>query len=48
MVAQTKTRAIENLLMIDREHDFDVIFIATYAPGRSAFNRVERRMVPPQ
>ena len=27
MVAQTKTRAIEKLLMIDREHDFDVIFI---------------------
>ena len=28
------------------EHDLDALFIATNAPGRSAFNRVERRMAP--
>lgn len=28
------------------EHNLDAIFIATNAPGRSAFNRVERRMAP--
>lgn len=28
------------------EHDLDAIFIFTNAPGRSAFNRVERRMAP--
>ncbi|KAL1381516.1 hypothetical protein pipiens_013407 [Culex pipiens pipiens] len=28
------------------EHNLDAIFIATNAPGRSAFNRVERRMSP--
>ena len=26
------------------EHDLDVYFVATNAPGRSAFNRVEKRM----
>ena len=26
------------------EHNFDAYFVATNAPGRSAFNRVERRM----
>lgn len=25
------------------QHDFDALFLATNAPGRSAFNRVERR-----
>ena len=25
-------------------YDFDALFIATNAPGRSAFNRVERKM----
>jgi hypothetical protein len=29
-----------------REHDLDALYIATNAPGRSAFNRVERRMAP--
>lgn len=28
------------------KYDFDAVFIATNAPGRSAFNRVERRMAP--
>ena len=27
-------------------HDLDCLFIATNAPGRSAFNRVERKMAP--
>ena len=27
------------------EHDLDALFVATNALGRSAFNRVERRMV---
>ncbi|GBN78913.1 hypothetical protein AVEN_255368-1, partial [Araneus ventricosus] len=29
-----------------KKHDFDAIFIACNAPGRSAYNRVERRMAP--
>ena len=28
------------------KHDLDALFIATNAPGRSAFNRVERKMAP--
>ena len=28
------------------EHNLDALFIATNAPGRSAFNRVERKMAP--
>ena len=28
------------------EHNRDALFIATNAPGRSAFNRVERKMAP--
>ena len=27
-------------------YDFDALFIATNAPGRSVFNRVERKMAP--
>ena len=27
-------------------YDFDALFIATNATGKSAFNRVERKMVP--
>ena len=27
-------------------YDFDALFIATNVPGRSAFNRVERKMAP--
>ncbi|XP_065172441.1 uncharacterized protein [Atheta coriaria] len=34
--------AIHNFI----KHDLDAIFIFTNAPGRSAFNRVERRMAP--
>jgi len=29
-----------------REYDLDALFVFTNAPGRSAFNRVERRMAP--
>lgn len=29
-----------------KKYDFDAIFIATNAPGRSPYNRVERRMAP--
>ena len=29
-----------------RKHDLDALFVITNAPGRSAFNRVERRMAP--
>lgn len=29
-----------------KNYDLDAIFVATNAPGRSAFNRVERRMAP--
>lgn len=32
--------------MTFRKHNLDAIFVATNAPGRSAFNRVERRMAP--
>ena len=28
------------------KHDLDAFFLATNAPGRSAFNHVERHMVP--
>lgn len=28
------------------QNDLDALFIATNAPGRSAFNRVERKMAP--
>lgn len=29
-----------------RKYDLDALFVATNAPGRSAYNRVERRMAP--
>ena len=29
-----------------KKYDLDVLFVATNAPGRSAFNEVERRMAP--
>ena len=29
-----------------KKHNLDAIFLVTNAPGRSAFNRVERRMAP--
>ncbi|XP_050498755.1 uncharacterized protein LOC126879621 [Diabrotica virgifera virgifera] len=34
--------AIDNFI----KHDLDAMFVFTNAPGRSAFNRVERRMAP--
>lgn len=34
--------AIENF----KRYDLDAVFVVTNAPGRSAFNRVERRMAP--
>lgn len=29
-----------------KRHDLNALFLATNAPGRSAYNRVERRMAP--
>ena len=29
-----------------KEYNFDAIFVFTNAPGRSAYNRIERRMAP--
>lgn len=29
-----------------KRYDLDALFVATNAPGRSAFNRIERRMAP--
>ena len=37
---------IVNAVSHFREYDLDALFIFTNAPGRSAFNRVERRMAP--
>ena len=39
-------KVIKNAISHFFEHDLDAIFICTNAPGRSAFNRVERRMAP--
>ena len=36
------SRAIEHF----KYHNLDALFLVTNAPGRSAFNRVERRMAP--
>ena len=36
----------KNWALIFKKCDFDAIFMITYAPGQSAFNIVERRMVP--
>lgn len=49
MVAQTKTHVIKTLSMLEcttKKHNLDAPFIAQNTPGRSAFNRVERRMAP--
>lgn len=39
-------KTIESAIDIFIVDNLDVLFIATNAPGRSAFNRVERRMAP--
>ena len=39
------SRTIRYAIEYFAEHDFDVLFVATNAIGRSAFNRVEWRMV---
>lgn len=41
-----RTRVIAAAVKHFKKHDLDAYFIATNAPGRSAFNRVERRMAP--
>lgn len=38
--------AINSAIEIFKAHDLDALFIATNAPGRSAFNPVEHRMAP--
>ena len=40
------SKTIECAIEQFQEHNLDALFIATNAPGRSAFNRVERRMAP--
>lgn len=44
MVGRTKTRVI--VIEHFKKYNLDALFIATNAPGRSAYNRVERRMAP--
>lgn len=39
-------KVINNAIKHFREYDLDVFIVVTNAPGRSAFNRVERRMAP--
>lgn len=39
-------RVIEHAIQHFREHNLDANYIFTNAPGRSAYNRVERRMAP--
>lgn len=39
-------RVIVSAIQHFKDFDLDAIYIATNAPGRSAFNRVERRMAP--
>ena len=39
-------KTISNAIQHFKKHDLDAIFVATNAPGRSAFSRVERRMAP--
>ncbi|GBP44029.1 hypothetical protein EVAR_85183_1 [Eumeta japonica] len=39
-------RVIISTIQHFKDFDLDAIYIATNAPGRSAFNRVERRMAP--
>ena len=51
MVDLTKTHSIKKWSKFQfttdfLKHNLDALFLATNAPGRSAFNRVERRMAP--
>lgn len=39
-------KVIAHAITTFKNHDLDAMFIFTNAPGRSAFNRVERRMAP--
>ncbi|KAG5877588.1 hypothetical protein JTB14_027190 [Gonioctena quinquepunctata] len=39
-------KVIEFAIQHFKQHDLDALFLATNAPGRSAYNRVERRMAP--
>lgn len=39
-------KVIKSAITHFKNHDLDAIFMATNAPGRSAFNPVERRMAP--
>ena len=39
------TKTIECAIDCFITKDFDTFFLATNAPGRSVFNRIERRMV---
>ncbi|KAG5860711.1 hypothetical protein JTB14_029385, partial [Gonioctena quinquepunctata] len=39
-------KVIEFAIQHFKRHDLDALFLATNAPGRSAYNRVERRMAP--
>lgn len=39
-------KVIETAIHHFKKQNFDAVFVATNAPGRSSFNRVERRMAP--
>ncbi|KAG5893520.1 hypothetical protein JTB14_017230 [Gonioctena quinquepunctata] len=39
-------KVIESAIQHFKRHDLDALFSATNAPGKSAYNRVERRMAP--
>ena len=39
-------KSISNSIKLFKAQNLDEIFVVTNAPGRSAFNRVERRMAP--
>ena len=39
-------KVIENMKELFKDHNLDALFVATNAPGHSAYNRVERRMAP--
>ena len=39
-------KVIESMKELFKDHNLDALFVATNAPGHSAYNRVERRMAP--
>jgi hypothetical protein len=39
-------KVIETAIHHFKKQNFDAVFVATNEPGRSSFNRVERRMAP--